>query len=247
MPSLQGERTAGVPGHVSDAAAQTYMPDDLQPDELHEEDVPEEDVSGHEEAPKQAEEPVRREPAAQPMRRSERAAQQRAASAKDEIQKLVSSVKLPKLRKPDVPLKTLVMRAAIPAAVLALVIFICVAVSNNVQKTRAREALEQSVTDYDTRFCQGVYVDGIDLGGMTQQQAVDAVSANAAAQLSSWSVQLVYEGQTVAWLNADNLHMSVDIADAMNAAWAKGHTGTIDERRAEMDALQETPFMAYTM
>lgn len=75
-------------------------------------------------------------------------------------------------------------------------------------------------------------MDGLALGGMSQQEAMDAISARAAESLSNWSVQLLFQGQPVLTLDAESLGMSIDMTDALNQAWAMGHTGSIDERRA---------------
>lgn len=130
---------------------------------------------------------------------------------------------------------------------LILVIMIASGISNSVREKQAREALVKSVTDYDDRFCPGVYVDGVALGGMTQQQAMDAIQAHSAQELSGWSVQLVYEGQTQAVLDAASLGVTISMSDALSEAWSKGHVGDVDQRRAEMDELQQTPFYAYTV
>lgn len=102
------------------------------------------------------------------------------------------------------------------------------------------------VSPYDGLFCQGVYVDGIHLGGMTQQEAINAVTAQAQQRNSGWSVRLTYQGQLAAQITADQLGMTVNVGDAINLAWAQGHTGTAAERKQAMEELQATPFEAYT-
>ncbi len=102
------------------------------------------------------------------------------------------------------------------------------------------------VSPYDGLFCQGVYVDGIHLGGMTQQEALNAVTAQAQQRSSSWSVRLTYQGQLASQITASQLGMKVNVNDAMNLAWAQGHTGTASERKQAMEELQTTPFEAYT-
>lgn len=115
-----------------------------------------------------------------------------------------------------------------------------------------RAVEEQQVRDYvagyDDRFCDGVYVDGIHLGGMTQQEGYDAVAAQAQQRNNSWYVRLTYQGQTVVQLGAVDLGMQVNVTDAMREAWRQGHTSTdVHEREAEMQQLRENPYYGYTL
>ncbi len=103
-----------------------------------------------------------------------------------------------------------------------------------------------AVNAYNNVFCEGVYVDGIDLGGMTAEEGVAAVQAKAQERNSSWSVKLTFGGQLVTEITADQLGMTVDIMDVMSQAWSQGHTGDLYERKAAMDALAEMPYEAYT-
>ncbi len=112
--------------------------------------------------------------------------------------------------------------------------------------TMKRQSLVNEVNAYNNVFCEGVYVDGISLGGMTPEEGIAAVQAWAQERNSSWSVKLTFSGQLVTEITADQLGMTVDITDVMNQAWAQGHTGDVDTRKAAMDALAETHFEAYT-
>ena len=103
-----------------------------------------------------------------------------------------------------------------------------------------------AVTAYDNVFCQGVYVDGINLGGMTAEEGVNAVTAQAQNRNDSWYVNLTYQGQVVTTLTASQLGMTVDVADIMNEAWAQGHTGDVYERQEAMEQLMVTPYEGYT-
>ncbi len=107
-------------------------------------------------------------------------------------------------------------------------------------------AVANAVQAYDNVFCQGVYVDGIHLGGMTPEEAITAVQEQAQQRNSAWKVRLIFSGQLVTEITADQLGMTVDIMDVMNTAWSQGHAGDIYQRKAAMEALEETPFQAYT-
>ena len=109
-----------------------------------------------------------------------------------------------------------------------------------------QQQLRQYVTSYDNVFCQGVYVDGIHLGGMTAEQGIAAVQAQAQQRNDAWSVRLTYQGKLVTEIKASQLNMTVDVYDTLNAAWAQGHTGTLEERRDAMETLMVSPYEGYT-
>lgn len=111
------------------------------------------------------------------------------------------------------------------------------------QKTRE---INSTVEPYLGLFCPNVYVDGIPLEGMTPEQALNSVESQIRQRNDAWSVQLVYEGQLAATINAEMLSMKVDVGAVLNEAWSKGHTGTYEERYQAMHDLQENPYYGYT-
>ena len=140
------------------------------------------------------------------------------------------------------PKKLLLMIGAVAAAILLLVggvIGIRTAVREN--------GVRAYVSAYDAKFCEGVYVDGIHLGGMTQQEGVDAVTTQAQQRNNDWYVRLTYQGQTVVELNAAQLGMKVDVIDVLREAWSQGHASNdAHERQAAMQGLLENPYQGYT-
>ena len=106
--------------------------------------------------------------------------------------------------------------------------------------------INDRVAPYDNLFVNGVYVDGIHLGGMTPEQALNSVQSQIQQRSAAWSVTLTYGGEVQAVINAGMLGMSVDIGEVMNNAWLQGHEGDYEQRYAAMDALEETPYEAYT-
>lgn len=121
------------------------------------------------------------------------------------------------------------------------------AISNSIREQNEREALVASVTAYDEKYVPNVYVDGIDLGGMTRAEAEEAVTAHANQQRDAWKVRLMYAGQLVREITSADLNMTVDVQEALDAAWEPGHTeGDIDARKAAMDALADNPYEGYS-
>ena len=107
--------------------------------------------------------------------------------------------------------------------------------------------IREKVEPYNALFCPGVYVDGIDLGGMTPDQALYSVQSKIQQRHDAWHVQLTYQGNVVAEINADMLEMQVaDVYAVLNEAWRLGHEGTYEERYAAMIRLEETPCYTYT-
>ncbi len=106
--------------------------------------------------------------------------------------------------------------------------------------------ISEKVEPYDGLFCPGVYVDGIHLGGMTPEQALNSVQSQIQQRHDSWKVTLMYNGEQAAEIDADMLSFSVDPRSTLNEAWAQGHTGTQEERYEAMLRLEQEPFAAYT-
>ena len=129
---------------------------------------------------------------------------------------------------------------------LVLVVVIGTSVSNRKQEEQARQALEASVTAYNGVFCDNVYVDGISLAGMTPDQARSRLLSHAQEENSSWYVNLTYNGDIIQQITSADLNITFDVEDALNDAWAQGHTGTIDDRYAAMATLKENPYHGYT-
>ena len=107
--------------------------------------------------------------------------------------------------------------------------------------------IHDAVSAYDNLFAEGVYVDGIHLGGMTPEQGMNSVQSQIQQRNDAWHVTLTYQGTQLAQINAGMLGMSVDIGQVLNDAWAQGHTGATEQERYDaMMALREHPYEAYT-
>lgn len=135
------------------------------------------------------------------------------------------------------------IRLIVVGVVLAAITFGAVRVIGNIQTARA---VRERVEAYNAYFVPGVFVDGISLGGMTYDEALSIVRSNAQSRSDAWSVALTYQGSLVQRINASDLNITVDVQETMNEAWQQGHQGTIEERSAAMDALEITPYEAFT-
>ena len=113
-----------------------------------------------------------------------------------------------------------------------------------------KQRISDKVSPYDNLYCPGVYVDGISLGGMTPEQAMNSVQSQISQRHDAWQVQLVFEGQTVANINTDLLNMNTDQAELnalMNDAWLQGHNGSQADRYTQMEMLEKNPYSVYTV
>lgn len=133
------------------------------------------------------------------------------------------------------------------AAAVVVVIAVCVIVGV-IQQNNQKSALYAAVNAYNDRYCQGVYVDGIHLGGMTREEAREIVQKSAQLKCDEWNVSLVTSAnEYLGEINSYHLGMTVHVDDALDEAWKQGHEGaTVEERKAAMDALLETPYYTST-
>ena len=81
---------------------------------------------------------------------------------------------------------------------------------------------------------------------MTPEEALDAVQARIRQRHDAWKVQLVYNGEQVAEIDADMLEFSVDPRGVLNEAWKQGHTGDPEQRYEAMLELEQKPYTVYT-
>lgn len=106
--------------------------------------------------------------------------------------------------------------------------------------------INTKVDPYENLFCPGVYVDGIHLGGMTPEQAMNSVQSQIQQRHDAWKVQLTYQGSPVIEINSDMLNFNVDPTSVLYEAWAQGHTGDKEQRYEAMTRLEQEPYSAYT-
>ena len=81
---------------------------------------------------------------------------------------------------------------------------------------------------------------------MTAEQALNSVQSQIQQRHEAWKVQLTYNGEPIAEINADMLDFNVDPRSVLNEAWQQGHTGDKEQRYETMIQLEQHPYMAYT-
>ncbi|MGI6173049.1 MAG: VanW family protein [Christensenellales bacterium] len=86
-------------------------------------------------------------------------------------------------------------------------------------------------------FCDGVYVNGISMGGYTYEEGYAAVEQHVNERLHA-EITLSFEGKT--WkLTPAMLGASMSFQTQVSYAWNFGHVGTNAERRAQLEELKE--------
>lgn len=137
-----------------------------------------------------------------------------------------------------------VVKIAVVAAAVIIAVVLLVSGGRTISQS---SSLHAEVSAYNDKFCEGVYVDGIHLGGMTQQEAFDAVNVSAQQRLQAWNVRLTYGGGLIRTIKASDLGMTVNVNEALEEAWTQGHASSdVAERKAAMDALLQEPYHGYT-
>jgi vancomycin resistance protein YoaR len=101
-----------------------------------------------------------------------------------------------------------------------------------------------TVLNQDT-FFTGVYVDDINLDGLTYQRAIDAITANKQPMLDEIHIQLT-DGERVWDFGAEDIHARINVEEVLEAAWAVGREGSIFQRLAEINAAKTEPVSFYT-
>ena len=154
-------------------------------------------------------------------------------------------------RPPNPPKKK--MSKALIAALIVLVLCAAVAggiaLSRLIQERNRQNALAAELAPYQQVFLPNIYVDGISLGGKTAQEGIDAVVQQIKNRENGWSLALTYQNHVFYTLSYADLEISTDIASVyslLEGLYKKGKTGTLDERKAQLDAVAAEPIYAYT-
>ncbi len=163
-------------------------------------------------------------------------------------------------RPPDqqTPAKQRKSRKKLPSALIAVLIgLVCAAVGIGgalfglrvYRENQAFEAIKAEVNAVKDQFLPNTYVDGINLGGKTAQEGLDAVLQRVSERQNSWSLALTYQGHVFYTLTYETLGVKTDIPQVyalLESLFQKGKTGSVEERKHALDEMRETPTYAYT-
>lgn len=134
-----------------------------------------------------------------------------------------------------------------PWLLIALVIALLLVFGLQAMRDRR---VAQEVAPYETVFADNVSIDGINLSGMSPQQAYDAVYGKRQQSVGSWSLELSYEGHTYVTVNYQTLGLGIDeeaINRSLKEAWDLTHTGDAYQKQEALEQLKVQPYQASTV
>ena len=107
------------------------------------------------------------------------------------------------------------------------------------KKIAAHNAVVEHVSSFDNVFANGIYVDGISLGGLSFEEGKALVQKKLNEKKGYWQINVLYEGQNVFTINNSTISHDFDSEVALQKAWQAGKSGDVYERQAELKRLAE--------
>ena len=102
-----------------------------------------------------------------------------------------------------------------------------------------------SIYEVQDRAVPGVSVDGIDLSGMTRAEAEALFADRRMQKQKDFTLTIRADGRQ--WrMTSDEVPLAFSISPALDRAFLAGHTGTLDQRLNEMEALSREPLALET-
>ncbi len=124
---------------------------------------------------------------------------------------------------------------AFVAAALVTVYFIDADAKNKAEMER-QEKVVASIADSGT-IHEGITIDGVDVGGMTAEEATAALEAREAEILSAVSIDATYEGQTFTF-DENYVQLDYDPTAAIEEAMAVARSGDYDTLVNELGQIE---------
>lgn len=138
------------------------------------------------------------------------------------------------------------------ALVAAAVIVIASIIKQNDAKKaeyEKQQILLNEVNAYQGVFLPNIYVDGIHVGGMTPEEAIETVLKSVRQRQNSWSLSLTYQGHTFVTLDYATLGIHSDeqeVYELLRGAYQLGHREDIQQSKQDIESLKQSPYSVYT-
>jgi vancomycin resistance protein YoaR len=130
---------------------------------------------------------------------------------------------------------------AIAITMAAIAVCVGVIATGFVRYSQERSHLDEVSAALDTdRFYEGISVQGVSLGGMTMEQAKEAVKQQEASANGEYSITVVY-GEKTWTLTQKDMTFSYDADEVLKKAYAVGRTGDREERYKIIQELKTKP------
>lgn len=136
-------------------------------------------------------------------------------------------------------------RIFLVCSLTAVVIIVAAAVA---AMTRGGNEERRAYNASRQTFLDGIYVDGISLGGLTYNEAWDAVSKRVQEWENAWSLQIACNGFVYSTVNyaAAGIHFDYEQIDSLlQSAWAIGHTGGYEQYLSDAQRLAQEAYQGY--
>ncbi len=101
----------------------------------------------------------------------------------------------------------------------------------------------------ENTYLEGIYIDDLDLGGMTPNDARQALLTIVRSRQESWSLQLTYHDHVYYTLTKETIGINTDeneVYSLLNEAFSIGHRGGTFQRMKDISLLKQEPYRVYT-
>ncbi len=138
--------------------------------------------------------------------------------------------------------KFLILFCVIAVVVVAAIAVTCVVLLNQHQEQQQQEHIQEvnKVLENTDTFFDGITVQGVDISGMTMEEATAAVTAVEASARPTIQLTMTYNGQNYVY-DTDRFAFTYDTAQILEKAYAIGRTGTSEECYDAVQDLKENP------
>ena len=138
--------------------------------------------------------------------------------------------------------KFLILFCVIAVVVVAAIAVTCVVLLNQHQEQQQQEHIQEvnKVLENTDTFFDGITVQGVDISGMTMEEATAAVAAVEATARPTIQLTMTYNGQNYVY-DTDRFAFTYDTAQILEQAYAIGRTGTSEECYDAVQDLKENP------
>ena len=132
--------------------------------------------------------------------------------------------------------------------VLIAFVLIAAGVFFGIRSLREQQT-KKMIAPYQDVYAPNVFINGIELSGLTPQEALERLQQGLQIQMNSWNLAISYQNHVFANLNYGILGLNVstnEIYEQLNKAWVLTHTGTIYDQKQAIEQLQAAPYKSYT-
>ena len=138
--------------------------------------------------------------------------------------------------------KFLILFCVIAVVMVAAIAVTCVVLLNQHQEQQQQEHVQEvnKVLENTDTFFDGITVQGVDVSGMTMEEATAAVTAVEASARPTIQLTMTYNGQNYVY-DTDRFGFTYDTAQILEKAYAIGRTGTSEECYDAVQDLKENP------